>query len=168
MLKAVSTVLVLAVSLVVVDSLAAQQRHREGPRPGQGGWDRIEAMVKNLKLTDEQKTKVAELKKEYEPKFKEALAKVEAVTTAEQKKARDEAAKAARTAGKRGQEVMVAGRDAMKLTDEQKTKLQDGWKAMQTLGKEAHDKVMGLLTPEQKDQLKKAREERRKHRPEMN
>jgi|WetSurMetagenome_2_1015567.scaffolds.fasta_scaffold590894_2 Spy/CpxP family protein refolding chaperone len=168
MLKAVSTVLVLAVSLIVVDSLAAQERHREGPRGGQGGWERIEAMVKNLNLTEEQKAKVAELKKEYAPKFKEATAKVEAIATAEQKKARDEAVKAAKAAGKKGPEVMEAARDAMKLTDEQKTKMQEGWKAMQTLGKEARDKVVSILTPEQKEQLKKAREERRGHRPDMN
>ena len=73
MLKAVSTVLALVVSLMVVGTLAAQQqRHREGFRGGQPGFDRIEAMVKDLKLTDDQKAKVTELKKEYEPKFKEA------------------------------------------------------------------------------------------------
>ena len=151
MLKAVSTVLALAVSLVVVGGLSAQERTRpEGRRGGQSMLDRIEK-VKGLTLTDDQKAKLAELKKEYAPKLKEAVAKLEGVLTAEQKKAREEATKAAKAAGKSGREVRAAAMEAVKLTDEQKTKMADARKAMGDLNKEIGEKVTKLLTPEQQE-----------------
>ena len=157
MLKAVTSVLALVVSLVIVGNLSAQENTRPmGRRGGQSLLERIEK-IKGLNLTDDQKSKLADLKKEYAPKVKEAAGKVEGVITDEQKKARDEAMKTARDAGKKGREVFEAGTAAMKLTDEQKTKLADARKAMETLTKEIREKVTSLLTPEQKEILKKAR-----------
>ena len=109
-----------------------------------------------MNLTDDEKAKVADLKKEYAPKIKEANAKVNDVLTADQKKARDDAVKAARDAGKSRQEIRDAGIAAMKLTDDQKAKRADARKAIQALNKEITDKVTALLTPEQQDVLKKA------------
>ena len=60
--------------------------------------------------------KLADLRKEFEPKFKEAREKMESILTAEQKKARDEAFKAALAAGKKGKEFREAVESAMKLT----------------------------------------------------
>jgi Spy/CpxP family protein refolding chaperone len=168
MLKAVSTVLALVVSLVVVGSLFAQERTRsEGRRGGQSILERIEK-VKGLNLTDEQKTKLAELKKEYAPKLKELAAKREGVTTAEQKKAREEAMKAAKAAGKDRREVAEAGRAAVTLTDEQKAKMAEVRKAAGELNKEIGEKVTKLLTPAQQEVLKKARGNMRRPRPEVN
>ena len=181
MLKAVTTVLALVVSLAMVGNLPAQDggrrqgrhdgRHAHQFTPGRGGFEGIERMLKSLNLTDEQKAKLAELKKEYAPKFKEAAGKLEGILTAEQKKARDEAVKTAKEAGKKPGEVWRAGMEAVKLTDDQKAKLKDARTAMQDLRKEVHEKVMGLLTPEQKEELKKAREkvreEMQKRRPEV-
>jgi Spy/CpxP family protein refolding chaperone len=163
MFKAMSAMLALAVSLAIVGSLAAAEKPKrpEGPRGWQPGFERIEMMVKDLNLTDEQKAKVAELKKEYTPKFKEAVDTLDGILAPEQKKARDDAMKTARDAGKRGREVFQAGVDAMKLTDEQKTKRDDAFKALQAVGKEAREKVVALLTPEQKEKLKEAREKMR-------
>jgi Spy/CpxP family protein refolding chaperone len=170
MLKTVSAVLALVVSLAILGNFASAQerRRREGPRGGQQSMiDRIEKM-KDLKLTDDQKSKLAELKKEYAPKLKELAGKLEAVTTAEQKKARDEAMKAAKAAGKKGREVFEAGTAALKLTDEQKAKTAECFKAMGELNKEIRDKVTKLLTPEQQEVLKKARGNMRGPRREVN
>jgi Spy/CpxP family protein refolding chaperone len=49
--------------------------------------------------------------------------------------------------------------DGVSLTEDQKTKVE-------ALQKEAREKVLALLTPEQKQQLKQSREQRREHKPE--
>jgi Spy/CpxP family protein refolding chaperone len=165
MLKVASTVLALVVSLALIDSLSAQERGRgqgRGQRRGPGAnsmIDRIER-VPGINLTDDQKSKLAELKKEYAPKQKEIADKLAAVPTAEQKKARDEAMKEARDAGKRGPEVREAIQAAMKLTDAQKAEMGKLRKAQGELDKEIREKVTKVLTPEQQETLKKARESR--------
>jgi Spy/CpxP family protein refolding chaperone len=157
MLRVASIALAVIASLVLVDSLSAQQ-NRQGPgrRGGYSVIDRVER-VKDLKLTDDQKAKLADLKKAYAPKLKELSGTLDKVLTADQKKARDEAIKAAREAHKRGPEVRESIQAAMKLTDAQKAKLAEGRKAMGTLNKEIGAKVNKILTPEQQDVLKKAR-----------
>jgi len=57
------------------------------------------------------------------PKLKEAQAKVDSILTAEQKLARKQAQKDAKTSGKKRKEAQAAATAAMKLTDEQKAKL---------------------------------------------
>jgi len=170
MLKAVSTVLVLALSLVFVADLSAakRERRREGRQGGQPEFSRVDMMVRGLTLTDEQKTKVAELKKEYDPKFKENRTKFESILTDDQKKARKEAADKARVDGKKGKEVWDASLAAVKLTDEQKAKMDEAKKTMEALEKELHEKVKAMLTPEQQEQMKKAHEEMHKHKAEVN
>ena len=98
-----------------------QQKEHKGRGPGMQS-DHFPSM-KGLDLTADQKSKVKELRKEYKPKFEDLRKAREAIFTAEQKKARDEAADKAKEAGKNRWEIGRAGRDAMKITDEQKTKL---------------------------------------------
>jgi Spy/CpxP family protein refolding chaperone len=119
--------------------------------------DRVER-IPGINLTDDQKSKLADLKKEYAPKQKEIADKLAAVPTAEQKKARDEAIKEARDAGTRPDREAIQA--AMKLTDAQKAEMTKLRKAQSDLDKEITDKVTKLLTPEQQETLKKARESR--------
>jgi Spy/CpxP family protein refolding chaperone len=164
MWKVASTVLVLVLSLVLVDSLSAQQRGRgQGPgRRGPGAMTMIDRVERNrnLNLTDDQKAKLAELKKAYAPKLKAAHEKFDNVLTAEQKKAREDAMKEATDAKKSRREVFQAGMAAVKFTDEQKAKRAEALKGIEALNKEISDKVTKLLTPEQQEILKKAREAR--------
>jgi Spy/CpxP family protein refolding chaperone len=148
-MRIVASVLALAVALTIVGKLsAADDKACPATKPQHHAmglpWD----ILKGLDLTDEQKAKVKELRKGCEPKFKEA---VDNVLTADQKEARDDAIKAAKGAGKKGPEVFKAARAAVKLTDEQETKLKE---VMQPLHKEVHEKLMAILTSEQKEQLK--------------
>jgi Spy/CpxP family protein refolding chaperone len=166
MLRVASTVLALVVSLVLADSLLAQQPARgQGRGQGRRGQsatamiDRLER-IPGINLTDEQKTKLSELKKAYAPKAKTLADKLTAVPTDEQKKARDAAMKEARDAGKRGSEVRDAVQAAMKLTDAQKAEMAKLRKAQGDLNKEVTDKVNKILTAEQQETLKKARESR--------
>ena len=167
-MKVVSTVLALAVSLVVVGGVMAADKSagREGKRAGGDVFQRMDKMVKGLNLTDQQKTQYAALKTEYAPKVKEATQALDSVLTPEQKTARQEAVKAGKAAGKSRKEVWKDAQAAVKLTDEQKTKLDEARKAAQALRKEIREKVMAILTPEQKAQLKAERKERREKRSE--
>ena len=148
-MRIVASVLALAVALTIVGKLSAaddkacpttKPQHHAMGMP----WD----ILKGLNLTDEQKAKVKELRKEYGPKFKAAA---DSILTADQQKARADAVKAAKAEGKKGQEVGKAAMEAVKLTDDQKAKLKE---VMKPLHKEVHEKLMAILTPEQKVQLK--------------
>ena len=132
----------------------------------QGRWARhVAYILKNLDLTDAQKAKVEELKKEYGPKFKETLKKFGDILTEEQKKARAEAVKSAAAAGKHGKEVWEAVRAAVKLTDEQKAKLAEVRKQLHSLREEAKAKFVPLLTAEQKEKLEKLIKQAKEHKP---
>jgi Spy/CpxP family protein refolding chaperone len=148
-MRILASVLALAVALTFVGKLSAaddkacpttKPQHHAIHTP----WD----MLKGLNLTDDQKAKVKELKKEYEPKIKAAF---DGVLTAEQKTARTDAVKAAKAEGKKGHDVRKAALQSVKLTGDQQTKLRE---AMKPLHKEIKDKLTALLTQEQKDQLK--------------
>ena len=95
-MKVVSTVLALIVSLVIVGSLAAQDEKKapENKRPPRAEMGPLGMLLRNLKLTDDQKAKVEELQKAAEPKNKELREKMDKILTADQKKARDDAMKA--------------------------------------------------------------------------
>ena len=108
MMRIVSIVLALAMSLTLTGKLLAADggSSTEGKPPCEGRQrpfgiaERIERLTKDLNLTDEQKTKLEALKKDLASKFGDARKKMDDILTAEQKKARDEAVKAAREAGK--------------------------------------------------------------------
>jgi Spy/CpxP family protein refolding chaperone len=147
-MKFVAGLLALAVALTVVGKLSAADdatpKAGKGQHAMHGPWD----MLRGLQLTDEQKAKVHEVMKEYGPKLKTAR---DSILTDEQKKARDDAVKAAKDAGKKPGEVMKAAFEAVKLTDDQKTKMRE---TMKPLNKEIRGKLMSILTDEQKAQVK--------------
>jgi Spy/CpxP family protein refolding chaperone len=166
-MRLATAVLALGVSLVIVGNLwAAEEKTRpERARPlGFMMFERLES-IKGLNLTDQQKGKIDALKKEYGSKLKEGQAKMDGILTAEQKKARDEAIKAAEVSGKRGREVWEGVQSAMKLTDEQKAKIAETRKEIGPLRREVHEKVMAILTPEQKELWQKDRPGMREPRP---
>ena len=142
-----SVVLALVVSLVFIGNLSAADQ-KAPPTKAEHQADGPWGMLKGLNLTDAQKAKVKELGKEYEPKFKAAADKV---LTADQKKARDAAVKAAKDSGKKGPEAFKAVMAVVRLTDAQKAKMKE---AMQPLVTEFREKMKAILTPAQQDQLK--------------
>jgi len=157
--------LTLAVVLLMASPLLAGPGKR-GPKKEKKARpcpaaQRVERMLKGIDLTDAQKAQLKEIQKEFGPKLAEAMKKM-AVLTPEQKKARAEAAKAAKAAGKKGKEAREAVQAAVKLTDEQKAKMAEARKAMRPLEKELREKVLGVLTPEQKEKLPKPKHHGRK------
>lgn len=156
-MRLVRLALVAVVSLCLVGNVAmAQEKKHRGPKKpdiSKMMFARWDEMLKAVDLTVEQKTKWEALKKEYGPKIKDMFDKRDNILTAEQKKAIEEAAKAAQEAGKTGPEIGQAAQEAAKITDEQKAKFDKWQKGFETLRKEFRDKLMGLLTAEQKEML---------------
>ena len=144
----------LAVVLMASTVFAQEKDQKEGRRGGRRGGEArqgpmgggIMFMLRDLKLTDEQKEKVAAISKKYG---------MDSILTDEQKKARAEALEAAKKAGKSEREAGQAAREAVKLTDEQRTKMMASMRTMM-------EEVQKILTDDQKAQLKKRMEERRR------
>lgn len=109
---------------------------------------------KEITLTAEQQKQLDELIATYSPKLAAFQKQRDEVLSEEQRKAAAEARKAGQTAGKTGKELQQAVEEAMKLTPEQKEKLEVIRKESAPLGKEIRSKVMELLTPEQRETLK--------------
>lgn len=90
---------------------------------GKDATARLQKKLSAAELSPETRTKVKEVLAKNAAKLKEAQAKIDAVLTAEQKQARDQAKKDARASGKKGKEARAAVEGAMKLSAEQKSKL---------------------------------------------
>jgi len=108
-----------------------------------------------LNLTEDQKAKVEELRQEYGPKLAEFGKKVTAILTDEQRKDRQEATQAARAAGTSAKEIFDAGEAATKATDEQRAKITEVRKEQAPVQREVREKILALLTAEQKEKLPK-------------
>ena len=153
-MKVARILLALVVVAMVASSLSAQDKGKEkgkGPRGWGSPVDRVLNM-KDLNLTDDQKAKLEDLKKEYASKIKDPGQVMQGLLTEDQKKARDDAMKAAKDAGKSGRELFEAGRNAVKLTDDQKAKMKEAFGPREEL----HQKIQAVLTADQKEKMKKA------------
>lgn len=160
MLKSSSIVLLAILSFAATCRLVAEEPKATRPPKRESKEPMIvenfEKALGKVNLTADEKAKFTALKKEYDPKFKAAQMKVHGNLTEEQKKAGEAAIKEAKAAGKKWREAMEAANAAMKLTEEQKTAIKDGRKELEALRKEFREKVMSLLTPEQREELKKS------------
>lgn len=156
-------VLGLSLSFVIVGSGVAAEKKAKKTRPSPAAA--VFAVPAAIELTDDQKTKLEELKKEHEPKLTEAFEKRDGVLTAEQKKARADAQKAAKSAGKKGKDAKAAVDAAVSLTEEQKKNLAEAEKSLGELQKTVRGKIQELLTPEQREAIAKAKKEKQKPAP---
>ena len=119
-------------------------------------------MLQGVSLSDEEKAKIADVKKEFGPKLSEAQKKIDDIFTADQKKARAEAMKEAKAAGKSPRETFQAVEDAVKATDEQKTKRRELEKERFALQRQMTEKALDALTGEHKEQVQKKLDELKK------
>jgi hypothetical protein len=145
---------VLAVALFA--SVAQAQEAKKGK--GKARKASVANMFKapaGVTFTEEQKTKVAEIQKQFESRIVEARAK--AALSKEQQAARKEAVAKAKSEGKKPREANAAGDGAASLTEEQKQAQQD----LKSIRKEIEIAIVGILTDDQKNA---AGAERRKNR----
>jgi hypothetical protein len=152
-MRAVTATLALVASLVIVSTLRAAdategQESKHPPR-----FQNFGLRLDQLNLTDDQRVKVDELWKEHGLQLAEFERKMAAILTDQQRKARREAEQAAQRAGKPTKEIRQAVESATKATDEQEAKFAELRKEMAPLQQEIREKVLALLTLEQKEKL---------------
>jgi len=121
-------------------------------RRAEGLAERI-AHLQDLDLTDAERARIAEIRKEFRPRTAKALEGLKGILTAEQRNAREEALKA----GKKRREVLAA----LNLTDAQKEKVEAACKEVGTFVREEMEKIRDVLSEGQKEKLQEFREERR-------
>lgn len=113
--------------------------------------------IRGVEFTAEQKTKVAELRKKYEPQLEASQRKLNGVYTAEQRRARRDAMQTARKAGKRGRELQQAIQTAIKLTDKQKSTIAEIRKDRVAVLRKIQTDLRALLSPAQRKQAQRGR-----------
>lgn len=151
------------IALTVTVPLAAQEKNKAKGRKG----DSVAAAFElpkgsGIELSDEQKKKVEELKKEYGPKLKEAQEKVDGLLSADQRKAQEDARRNLKKEGKDRKDARAAIEESLKLTDEQKKTYVDANKSVAELQKTIRTKMLDLLTAEQKSKIKGERKKEAK------
>lgn len=164
MKTAVRTLLTLALAACIVSPLAAaedQAKKKENRRAAKKRTVQAVRVPRTVQLTDEQKTEVAAINKEYGPKLQELRAKLDGLLSDEQKQARRQVTRANREAKLKRKAAKQAIDEALKLTDEQKKQMAEVQAQVSTLRKEAREKFVALLTPQQKEQMRSARKARK-------
>ncbi len=151
------TRLFFALGLLALIGVAFGAQNEKKDKKGKKGAD-LTAQIKNqlasLDLTSEQKEKLEKIYTEQGPKLKAAGEKVSASLTEEQRKARGEAQKSAKAAGKKKKEADEESLTAMKLTDDQKKAYDEATKAMREAQTAFRSAVSEVLTPEQREKVK--------------
>lgn len=151
------TCLMLVVALA--GGAVADEKEKKGKR-GRKAPSVTQRLVAKLELTDAQKEQVAAIDKKFADKAKDLAAKRKAILTPEQQQAQREAmqaAKEARAEGKNAKEIRQQIANAVQLTEAQQKQQQDLQAAQQELNKQVLAELKTVLTPEQQEQLPKAR-----------
>jgi hypothetical protein len=145
------SLVVVALSLLVAAPLAAQEKAK-GKKAAAvpQGITAVQKQLEGVGLSEDQSKKVKEIVAEYTPKLQAAQKKVGDLLTAEQKKARAEAAAKIKAEGTKGKEAATALQAALKITPEQ----QKAYDAATAEAKETNlafrKAVLAVLTDEQK------------------
>jgi Spy/CpxP family protein refolding chaperone len=110
------------------------------------------AHLEELDPTDAEVTKIMEIRKEFHPKIEKTMKELDGLLSDDQKKAREEGLKAGM---KRGEIVA-----SLKLTADQKAKVEAVGKEVCTLVREELEKMRDLLNEGQKEKLQEFKDER--------
>jgi Skp family chaperone for outer membrane proteins len=147
----VKTLIVGCLMGLVSIGFAQNEKKKKG-----GGNDPTAQLRKKLSDSDlgaDLKEKIGKIIDENAGKLKELQAKVDSILTDDQKAARKAAQKAAKDAGKKGKQAAEDVAAALKLTDEQKKKMDEATAALNTARTEMNKAINALLTDEQIQKL---------------
>ncbi|HMC09759.1 MAG TPA: hypothetical protein VKH44_00655, partial [Pirellulaceae bacterium] len=137
----------LIAALFVTPAFAAGKKNKNKDR-----HDPAAAIKKKLSAADlptDAREKADKVLKDDAPKLKDAQAKIDSILTAEQKQARKQAQKDAKTSGKKRKDAKASALAAIKLTDEQKTKLSAAESELKSAQAALMRDLRGVLSPEQ-------------------
>ncbi len=115
--------------------------------------DRIKSAVAGLDLSDDQKEKLGKIRDDFEVKRQAIQEKIADLLTDDQKQIGKEAMESAGQSGKKGREFFQSLEASLKLTDEQKQKMEPIGKELRSLVNDTMKQVKEVLTPEQKEKL---------------
>jgi acetyl esterase/lipase len=152
-----TTAVSVVLTLIVASSLLSQERRRQDarqPRQPQQTAFQQNFVLRGVEFSEDQKAKVDEIRNKYVPKLEEIQKRQMGVFTAEQMRARREAFRAARDAGKEGPEAREAAEAAFTLTDDQKKELATIQKERAELTAQIQGELEAFLTREQRTQLR--------------
>src|SRR5262249_46335848 len=127
-------------------------REERKERRGEGLAERL-AHLRDLDLTDAERTQIDEIRNDFRPRIAKALEGFRGILNADQTKAREEGLKA----GKKRREVL----ESLNLTAEQKEKAESVCKEVAGLVREEMQKIRDVLSAEQREKLADLKEERR-------
>ncbi len=145
----------LSLIVILASNAVADEKMDKGKKRTPKKPTPTQQFVGKMELTEEQKTKVAEIDKQFADRFAAINKALEDILTEEQKTAQKAAQKAAKEAGKKGPEAKKDVDAALKLTDDQKTKVAEQRKLQTALNKEIIAALKKVLTEEQQAQLPK-------------
>lgn len=115
--------------------------------------DRLKNAVEGLDFSEDQKEKLVKIRDDFEAKRKEIHEKLGDLLTEDQKKTAQETMENAKQSGQKGRELYLSLEASLKLTDEQKQKMEPIGKELQDLVRDTMKKVTEVLTPEQKEKF---------------
>lgn len=153
---AFSKIVVCVLSVCVISAVNAEDSKKKKKEPdfSKHAVMRVFKLPATIELAAEQKVKMDELKKEFEPALKEVAKKQDSILTGEQRAARKTAAAAAKAAGKKGKEAQTEIAAAVKLTDEQKKQQEELAKEVKEIHGKIREKMNTFLTADQQAKLK--------------
>ena len=106
----------ITLTLMIAGTLLSQERDRgdarRGPQRQQAAFQQV-FTLRGVEFTQDQREKVVEIRTKYLPKLEEIQKKQQSIFTDEQMRARREAFRAAREAGKEGRALREAARAAI-------------------------------------------------------
>ena len=135
--------------LVAVGFAQQEKKKKKGNDP----TAKLRTKVQESDLGADLKEKIVKVIDEHAGKLKELQGKVDATLTDEQRRAKNQAEKAAREGGTKGKGIQDAGLAAMKLSDEQKKKYDEANAALADARAELNKAVAALVSDEQAQAL---------------
>jgi len=161
-MKKILTACVVLGLAFVMTGFAADEAKKDKKKAGNDPTAGLVKKATDEGLPEDAIAKIKTAAAEHGPKLKEAQAKVDSILTDEQKKARGEATKAAKAAGKKGKEAKADVDAALKLTDEQKKSIEASQKQLEECMAAFRKAATDSLTDEQKAKLGVAKKKKDK------
>jgi hypothetical protein len=149
----VKTLIVGCLMGLVSIGLAQNENKKKGKKNKADATSKLRDKLASAELGEELTAKVKKIIDDNAEKLNELQAKVDGVLTADQRAARKAAQKAGQDAGKKGKALQAEVTAAMKLTDEQKTKLDEATAALNSARAEMNKAINALLSDEEQQKL---------------
>jgi len=151
----VLSVVMLAVLVAANADAADKKKKKADAKKGPSGLQLAQRLLKDIELTDEQKEQVEKIGQQYVAKLAAARKAISEAVPADVRKARAEALKAAKAAGKKGKQLREAVDGAVTIPEAVKQAVQEAQEGMKATLSEFRTAVIGVLTEEQKAKLPK-------------